>query len=461
MKKNILRMSYLLLGAFCFLILYLGYIQIIKGPELTASTQNKRLLYFEKSIHRGGIYDRSGEVLAYSEKEGSRKRVYPKGAFTAPVIGFISERYGRSGIESAADRYLLGITTGGRFDKFISRISNKDLKGYDLVLTLDASIQELAMNLLGQRKGAVVVLNPQNGDVLALASSPTFDPSQIDAQWSNLSKNPDSPLLNRATQGAYPPGSTFKIITEAAALTDSSEVAGRDFNCPGYLSINGFKLKDNAVHGRIDLTEALAVSCNTTFAELGLTLGDKKLVNGAKAFGFGQDPGLEIPVRVSTISSGKELAGAKLAATAIGQGEVLASPLQMALAAAAVANNGIIMKPHLISEVRDGAGNVIYRYKTGEWLNAVTRPVAEEIKRGMEEAVTAGTAKKAAINGIRVAGKTGSAENPNGPTHAWFIGFAPVENPKLAVAVIVENAGSGGNVAAPVARDIISAFVSD
>ena len=458
MRKNIVKTGFLLLGSFCFLLFYLSYLQIIKGPELEASEKNKRFLVYEKLIHRGRILDCKGNVLAYSE-ENSNNRIYTQGKALSPVIGFVSDRYGRTGVEAAGDRYLLGITPNGRFDKFISRMSGKKSNGFDLTLTLDANIQSLAMKLLGQRKGAVVVLNPRNGDVLALASTPTFDPSQVDDNWSELTSDPDSALLNRATQGAYPPGSVFKIVTEAAALTDNPQVADKVFECPGYLDISGFRLKDNGVHGELKLSKALAVSCNTTFAGLGLSLGAQKFTQAAKAFGFGQKPALEIPVRASTLAPVEKLTGTQLATTAIGQGDVLVSPLEMALVAAAVANKGIIMQPHLFYEAKDGVGNAIYKNTPKVWLNATSPQVAEEIKKGMEMAVVGGTAGKASVKGIQVAGKTGSAENPNGKAHAWFIGFAPSENPQYVVAVIVENAGAGGAVSAPVAKEIFSALL--
>jgi peptidoglycan glycosyltransferase len=458
MRKNIIKIGLLLLGSFCFLILYLSYIQIIKGPDLEASEHNKRILAYEKLIHRGRILDCNGDVLAYSE-DNSNKRIYTKGGELSPVLGFISERYGRTGIEAAGDRYLLGITPDSRFDKFISRMSGEKSNGYDLTLTIDANIQSLAMKLLAQRKGAVVVLNPGNGEVLALASTPTFDPNQVDETWSQLTTDPDSALLNRATQGAYPPGSVFKLVTEAAALTNNPQVANEVFTCPGYLDVQGFRLKDNSVHGQLQLSKALAVSCNTTFAQLGLSLGAEKFTKAAEGFGFGQKPPLEVPVRASTLAPVDKLTGTQLATTAIGQGDVLASPLQMALVAAAVANQGVIMQPHLFSEVKDSAGNIIYKHQPKVWLNAASSQVTEEIKKGMEMAVVAGTAGKASVQGFQVAGKTGSAENPNGKAHAWFIGFAPSEHPRYVVAVIVENAGAGGAVSAPVAKEIFSALL--
>ena len=458
MRKNIMKTGFLLLGSFCFLLLYLSYLQIIKGPELEASDNNKRFLAYENLIHRGRILDNKGNVLAYSE-DNTNNRIYTQGKMLTPVIGFISDRYGRTGIEAAGDRYLLGITPEGRFDKFISRMSGKKSIGYDLTLTIDAHIQSLAMELLGQRKGAVVVLNPKNGDVLALASTPTFDPSQVDEKWSELTSDPDSALLNRATQGAYPPGSVFKLVTEAAALANNPQVADMEFKCPGYLDINGYRLNDNGVHGTLKLSKALAVSCNTTFAGLGLSLGAQKFTEAAKAFGFGQKPALEIPVRAATLAPVEKLTGTQLAASAIGQGDVLVSPLEMALIAAAVANKGIIMQPHLFYEVKDSMGNIIHKDVPKVWLNATSPQIAEGIKNGMEMAVVAGTAGKASVKGINVAGKTGSAENPNGKAHAWFIGFAPSENPQYVVAVIVENAGAGGAVSAPVAREIFSALL--
>jgi peptidoglycan glycosyltransferase len=293
-----------------------------------------------------------------------------------------------------------------------------------------------------------------------MASSPSYDPNRLEDIWSQLLQDSKTPLINRAAQGAYPPGSTFKIVTAAAALAADPSLAGKDFDCPGYLVVNGYKLNDTAVHGKVDLTKALAVSCNTTFAQLGLTAGPEGFQRAVKAFGLLQEPPVGIPARAGTMAAAGALTPTELASSAIGQGEILVSPLQMALSAAAIANKGIIMQPYLVDTVKDSLGMTVQRQVAKNWLNATTPEIASAIKAGMVSAVKSGTAQAAAVSGVQAAGKTGSAQNAQGQTHAWFIGFAPSEQPRLAVAVILENAGSGGAVAAPVAGQLFAAALT-
>ncbi|NLI11252.1 MAG: cell division protein FtsI [Peptococcaceae bacterium] len=458
MKNNILKLGILMLGLFAILVVYLSYLQVIRGPSIAASPYNHRFQEYEAQVQRGTIYDARGTVLARTEfTDGKGKRVYPEGRNTAHLLGYISEMYGRAGLESAYDRYLLGREGADRIRNYVNKILDRQQSGGDMVLTLDAGLQELAVDLLGGRRGAVVLLDPRSGAVRAMATSPSFDPNKLDTIWNSLVADEDSPLLNRATQGAYPPGSTFKVVTAAGALAEKPDLAAKTFNCPGFIEVNGYKLMDTDAHGDVDLKKALAVSCNTTFAQLGVGLGPEGFERACKAFGLTQDPGLGLPARAGTMASVDKLHPAELASSAIGQGEVLVSPLQMALVAAAIANKGVIMRPYLVDNVKDSMGEVILQTAGRKWLTATTPQIAATIKEGMLEAVRYGTATAAAVSGTQVAGKTGSAQNPHGATHAWFIGFAPASQPTLAVAVIVENSGSGGAVAAPIASRLIAA----
>lgn len=458
MKNNILKLGYLMLGLFVVLVVYLSYLQVFRGPALAANPYNRRFQEYEARVRRGAIYDARGAVLAKTEFSGGKAiRIYPKGADTAQTVGYISERYGRAGLESAYDRYLLGMEGADKVKNLIKRLLGKEQAGGDMALTVDASLQATAMDLLGNRRGAVVLLDPRTGAVLVMASSPSYDPNQLDQVWSRLLKDSASPLLNRATQGAYPPGSSFKVVTAAGALAANPGAASKTYDCPGYLMVGGYKLTDLAAHGEVDLRKALAVSCNVYFAQLGLNLGADGFYRTVKAFGLDQDPALELPVRPGTFAPPAKMIPTQLASSAIGQGEVLVSPLHMALAAAAIANKGVIMRPYLVETVKDSLGEIVQKTSPRTWLNATTADIAGAVRDGMVDAVKYGTAGAAAVSGMQVAGKTGSAENAQGQTHAWFIGFAPADQPRLAVAVIVENGGMGGSVAAPIGGRLLAA----
>lgn len=458
MKKNILNLSYLLLGLFVIFLSYLSWLQLFKGPVLAANPYNRRLYELEAQVRRGAIYDTKGVALAKTEYgENRARRVYPEGAGAAHLVGYVSERYGRTGLESAFDRHLLGMEGSDRVRNLLNRLLGREQAGGDIFLTIDAGLQKLAANLLAGRPGAVVMLKPGTGAILAMVSSPGYDPNSLDETWSGLVQEPSSPLLNRAAQGAYPPGSTFKVVTAAGALAVDPGLATETFNCPGFLEVEGYRLTDLAAHGEIDFKKALAVSCNTTFARLGLSQKTAGFRQAFKNFALDRDPGLGIPVRPGTMAPGKELTGPELASSAIGQGRLLVSPLHMTLVAAAIANEGVLMHPYLVHSTRDSAGFTHQAAAGRSWQKATTPDIAAIIKEGMVAAVESGTAQAAGLPGMRVAGKTGSAENPGGPAHAWFIGFAPAEQPGIAIAVVLENAGSGGALAAPIAGKLLAA----
>lgn len=451
----------MIIGLLAVLVFYLSYLNVVRGTDFAANSHNRRLQAYENQIRRGAIYDSKGIALAVTDSSGEKyKRVYPKGPETAHLLGYISEKYGRAGLESACDRYLLGLEGADRARNYINKLLGREQLGGDVTLTIDSYLQGLALDLLAGRRGAVVLIDSQTGAVRALVSNPGYDPNKLEEFWPQLSQDEDAPLLNRALQGAYPPGSTFKIITAAGALAAKPDAAEQTFNCQGYLEVDGYRLEDTAAHGRLDIKKAIAVSCNTAFAQLGLDQGAQNFIKTVKAFGIDQDPGIGLPVRPGTMAEPEGLIPTELAGSAIGQGELQVSPLHMALAAAAIANNGDLIKPRLIETVTDSTGRVVVREEPRHWLNATSSRICGIITDGMVEAVRSGTAAGAAVAGIQVAGKTGSAQNAHGRTHAWFIGFAPAGEPRLAIAVIVENAGSGGAVAAPAAGQLLSAALN-
>jgi peptidoglycan glycosyltransferase len=441
-------------------------------PQFVAFMQSHDRREFNPAhrIQRGRILDHQGEVLAFSqEQQGQVFRVYPYGPAFAHAVGYSHPRFGTTGAEAAANARLNGgapeqIASWGELGRqLVTR--DKRPRGQDLVLTLDARLQGIALRGLGERHGAAVLLRPRDGAVLALVSSPAFDPNQVGPA---LFQTPpaDTPLLNRATQGFYPPGSVFKVVLAALAL--ESGFTGT-IDCPpgGFTTSRHYPpIRDHGFysareagrgwsgHGRLDLEEAFTESSNVFFAQLGVRYGHDALFSIGERLLFDRQirlyPGTN---RSGSISTGRiprlkhsDLYG--LAQASIGQGRILATPAHMALIAAAVANGGVAMRPRLIAdEPPEPLGQLM---STG---------TARSLTRMMRRVVTDGTGRAIDTPGLPIAGKTGTAENPRGPAHSWFIGFAPAEAPELAVAVLVEHGGYGSRSAAPIARDLLVAGI--
>ncbi|ABO50240.1 cell elongation-specific peptidoglycan D,D-transpeptidase [Desulforamulus reducens MI-1] len=468
MIQNIKKLGYFLLFTFVTLILYLTYLVMVEGDTLATHPQNRRIAVKEAGIIRGTIYDRVGTKLAETKWLGQRgERVYLKEGKDTPfahITGYVSDRYGSFGLEASYSKELLGLTEADVLENVLDKILNRTPQGNDLVLTLDAVLQRTALKALAGRRGAVVALNPRTGEILALASSPTFDANKIDQPgvWQQLNQDAENaPLLNRATQGAYPPGSVIKVVTGAGILSQNILQPQATVQCPGYAVIDGQRIKDNKAHGSVDFIKAIALSCNAYFALEGSKLGWGKFEEVFNQFGLNEKPEIGIPVRPGTIAQKDRRNQSQLAESAFGQGDTLLSPLHMALACSAVANRGIIMKPFLVKEIRKPDGSPVKITESTPWLTATTPQVAEQIAQGMTAAVNWGTASSASIRGIEVAGKTGTAEIQSATEtavlpHAWFIGYAPAKDPQIAVAVIVEKSGAGGRIAAPVAREVMA-----
>ncbi len=437
-------------------------------PQFVAFMQSHDRREFNPAhrIQRGRILDREGQVLAYSrEQDGAVRRVYPLGPAFAHTVGYSNPRYGATGAESAANAQLNGATP----DRLASwgelthnlLIQDKRPRGQDLVLNLDARLQQLALQGLGERRGAAVLLRPRDGAILVLANNPSFDPNWLGPSLFQ-GRDPDTPLLNRATQGFYPPGSTFKVVM--AALAIEAGFSGT-LPCPaeGYTTSARYpRIRDHGFYearaggrtfrgsGSLDLPRAFSESSNVFFAQLGVRYGRDALFETGERFQFGRQvrlyPGTD---RAGTLSTGRiprlkerDLYG--LAQASIGQGRVLATPAHMALIAAAVANGGIAMRPRLLAQEPPAP--------LGPFMSSAT---AARLARMMRQVVAQGTGRSIDEPGLAIAGKTGTAENPRGAAHSWFVGFAPADAPRLAVAVLVEHGGYGSSAAAPIARDLL------
>ncbi|SFT47279.1 peptidoglycan glycosyltransferase [Selenomonas sp. GACV-9] len=454
-KRQILQAASILLVLTGLLTAYIIYLSTWAADGLANNSLNMRGAAARADIWRGAILDAQGRVLAQNRPDGSRS--YPMGAAMAAVTGYNGENIGSAGVEGHANRELLGLSEDLSHMGPASQLFQSE-RGNDVKLTIEADAQQAAYDGLGGRKGAVVVMDANTGAILAMVSTPSYDPNNIEANWKELSKQADGALLNRAVQGMYPPGSTIKPMIADAALTEGVTDEKEVFDCTGALDVGGghsIRESHGEVHGKVDLRKALTESCNVTFGTLGMRLGDDKLKKCFTRFGFDRGIGGEILMAKSHLPDFGKLGSGDQAQTAIGQSTLLVTPMHMALLAAAYANGGTIMKPYLVQQVITPGGTVIADTRPEKWLTATTPEMAAKIDSFMEDVVTKGTGRAAQVSGVRVTGKTGTAENAAGEDHAWFIGSAELRNRRIVFAIIVENGGGGGTQAAPIARKVI------
>ncbi len=456
--SHIRKVAFCLLSLLVILFVYLSYIQVVESSFLASHPLNRRNTEGARQIEHGMILDRNGEKLAYSEKTGDVfKRNYPYAGITANVVGYDSLKYGKAGIESTYNSYLTGMNNELRHLGGISHLWSNQT-GSHVVLTLDAKLQEAAYQALGDRRGAIVVMVPRTGAILAMVSKPSFNPNVLEQKWESISTGENSPLLNRAVQGLYPPGSIIKVMMADAALTEKVTNLNQTIHCEGALKVPPDYVlaeSNHKAHGDVTLQEALATSCNVTFGTLALKLGGKNMAKTFDRFGFNGPLVPELQEAKSHLPDFTSLGNGDLAQTGIGQGSLLVTPLRMAMLASTFANKGIMMKPYIVDKITDSDGNTVKAFTPEEWLTPTSSQLAATISKMMVSVVEEGTGSGAALSGIQVAGKTGTAENPHGDSHAWFIGFAPADKPEVVIAIIIENAGSGGSNAAPIAGRIL------
>lgn len=455
-RQRIARLGLVMLAAYFVLLLGATYWQVVRAEDVAndPKTNARRIDLEEQAVKRGRILDRNGVVLAETVEapDGSFTRRYsdPRAAH---VVGYHSNRFGSIGAEEAGDTALRGAGSPDSLRSVIDDLLHVRDEGDDIRLTLDSTVQQAAETAMGDSPGALVALDPRTGDILALVSTPGFDPNiAIDDQFEALTSREDSPLLNRATQGLYTPGSTFKTVTLAAALEAGLVTPEEAASCPARIEVQGFPVtSNNEPPGKrtTNVADAYAYSCNTYFARLGIEVGAERLTEMARAFGMLDPIPFELPSAVGSLATTEDYLASEqgLAVTAFGQGELQMSPLHLALVAAAAANDGMVPKPRLLADT-----------PVEDWRRAMSPEAAADLASIMEYGVQAGWAATAAVPGVRVAGKTGSAEvEPGASSHAVFIAFAPVDDPRIAVAVLKERAGAGSIEAGPVAKAVIEA----
>jgi cell division protein FtsI/penicillin-binding protein 2 len=464
LTTNIKRVMIIFLLIFVVLMGYLAYFTLVKGPEIVTRPDNRRMWDIRNKVVRGTIYDRNGKELSVSEKVGENqyKRVYKGGAATAHILGYYDAQYGITGLENLYDSNLSSNISASFLAWMGNGFKEVNKKGDDVYTTLDYSLQKVAYDALGDSKGSVVALKVDTGEILAMVSKPSFDPNNLSKTWKSLNDNSSRPLLNRAVSGLYPPGSTFKVVTGVSALENIDGIVNETFNDTGKMDLGGGYILSNdkgKVMGKLNLEKAMIKSSNLFFGNLGMRLEDK-LFDTAEDFRFNKNiPADGIIIDKSRFPSYKSYEKGNLAQSGFGQAEVLATPVQMALVAQTIANDGVMMKPTLINKVTDYNGNVVKTLNASSVGEITSKQNADLISSYMKEVVSMGTGTRAQVSGIQVCGKTGTAQHIESKTpHSWFIGFAPYNNPQIAIAVIVEDGGYGGTAAARISSTVMSRY---
>ena len=479
MNRQIRRLGLAIGALFLALFVNLNYLQIVRADHLSNDPRNGRIALKQFTRARGQIQTSDGVVLARSvpsNDEFKFQRQYPEGQLFAPITGFFSFTFGGEGAEKTFTDDLTAHKP--KTIESLGELINPRQITDNVTVTVSKKLQQVAAQQLNNRKGAVVAIDPRTGAILALANFPSYDPNvlsghshqTVQAAYDDLVKNQDNPMLSRAYQQRYPPGSTFKVVTSSAVFDKKPELATHAYPILSALPLpntNGQKLANfNNERCGGTIPTLLRVSCNTGFAQIGLDLGADALAGEAHAFGFGAKPPFDLPrPAASVFPDASAFANDKpgLAKSAIGQQDVAASPLQMALVAAGIANAGVIMKPHILLEERDDQGNVVRTGAAEPWMTATSPQTASQVRDLMIGVVQGGTGTRAAIPGTTVAAKTGTAQTVGGRAHAWMIAFAPAEAPTIAVAVIVESqkqgddTQTGGTVAAPIVKAVLQA----
>ena len=470
MNAPIARLFVVVVLLFALLVAFTSRWTVFEADALRHNARNGRDLLEDQRIHRGVIRADDGTALARSIRRSDKTfvRSYPLPKLFPHAVGYDFIDRGRAGLERSYDDDLAG--RRNELGGLIDRLGGSEREGDDLLTSLDPAAQRVAEQQLGNRKGAVVALDPRTGAIKVMASVPGYDPNDIklESGFKALNRDLDAPLLNRTTQAGYPPGSTFKVVTAIAAIdsgkyTPDSRISGRNGKV-----ISGRALNNDGGEsfGDITLTDALTHSVNTVFGEVGEKIGKDTMKTYMDRLGFGAPVEVDLPTR-ERAASGERRGGrvrdptsgfVDVGRMAIGQDKLTVTPLQMAMVAAAVANGGKLMKPHIADRIVDRDGRTVRTIKPEEMAQVMSSDTASKVGAMMAQVVKEGTGTAAALQGIDVAGKTGTAEvdRPCGPNQLWFIAFAPVEDPRVAIAATVEcGTGFGGTVAAPIAKAVM------
>lgn len=462
-NRPILLVTYVITGIFLLMIGYICKFMIVDSQTVIANSYNTRQDKLAERVIRGDIVSGDGVVLATNQyaDDGSYIRYYPYGNMYAHAVGY--DKYGKSGVELTANYYLL-TSNANIFERTVKALKEEKNMGDTIVTTLDTRLQTAAYNALGDGRGAVVVMEPDTGKILAMVSKPDFDPNSIDDVWQAVSDGTawdNSILLNRATQGLYPPGSTFKVLTALEYMRENSNWEGYHFNCQGEDTFNNVTIHcyNSTVHGDVSLADSVAYSCNTSFANIGMTLNMDSFHKLCEDFLFNQN----LPYGGTYTKSSFVLNGSSdkslIPQTVIGQGDTQISPLHNALIMSTMANGGVMMKPYLVDSIENYQGVNVKRFSPSAYKRIISADEAAQMTELMKGVVTYGTGSVLNTDAYTVAGKTGTAEyNSEGKSHSWFVGFSNVENPDIVVSVVIEDADTSGIRAVNVAKQIFDAY---
>ncbi len=465
-NREIMAVTYFFLLAFVCFIGYFIYFMNVESEKYITSPYNTRQDLLAERVARGKILSRDGAVLAETLRDaaGNETRNYPYGALFSHVLGYSVK--GKSGIESAYNFYMLKSHINP-FERIVNELAGVKSPGDQVVTTLDVELQRIAYDGMGDYDGAIVVMEPATGKILAMVSKPDFDPNQIENIWDDLvSETNSSNLLNRATAGLYPPGSTFKIVTALEYYRQNAGTALQEFGyeCSGKYTWEAYSLAciNSKAHGTVNLRSAFAQSCNAAFIQMGMELDLGHFRETAEGLLFNGT----MPFQLSNKSGSFVLEASDGAwdvmQTSIGQGRTLVTPLQNAMITAAVANDGVMMKPYVVDQVTSVTGNTVKTYQSEAYEQVMTPEEAAYLTDLMVAVVEEGTAKQLQSEQYQAAGKTGTAEYKTGEedAHSWFVGFAPAEDPQIVVSIVLEDAGDDSRAAKTVAKALFDAWLN-
>lgn len=458
--------TYFFVILFIALMGYLVYFTVARAGSFVNSPYNQRQDAFAKDVVRGAITDRNGNVLAQTNvaEDGSETRYYPYGSLFSHVVGYSDSELGKTGLESVENFELL---TSNAF--FVEKIQNEfnDAKnqGDTVVTTLDADLQQAASDAMGDYKGAVIIMEADTGKILAMVSKPDFDPNEISANWDTLNTDEEnSPLLNRATNGSYAPGSVFKIVTALAYMRQDSGYSNYTYDCTGSITAGGTTIScaGGTAHGHQDFRSAFANSCNSAFIDIGLKLDLDGYRETAEDLLFNSSLPSVLGYSKGSFVLDEDSGESEVMMTAMGQGETMVSPYQMALITQAIANGGTLMEPYLVDSVTNYTGTEVRRNVPQSYARLMTSDEAAQLKEYMQAVVSEGTGSTLSGRSYTVAGKTGTAQystSERDRSHSWFTGFTNVDNPELVITVITEGSdGSSGGRAVSIAGEILDSY---
>lgn len=453
-QKSIKRVGIMLMLMFLLCGAYLVKIVCFDRQGMMVNSYNPRINSADTTIKRGDIKDIDGYVYAYSEyADGQYVRKYNDAVNASQVVGYVSA--GKYGIE-AAENFTLQNIDSELFQRLQSFIKGTEVEGDSVCLTIDKDLQDIASKLMGTNKGAVVVEEVSTGRILCMVSKPQFNPQTVGENWDSLKDDETSPLLNRASQGLYTPGSIFKIVTAVSAIRNIPDVDNITYDCNGETEFTDKVIHcyKNKSHGTENITDAFANSCNVFFSEIGVKIGAAALRKTADDMLFNKGISFDLSQSVPSVQLNSSSSESELVETSIGQGRTMVTPLFMAGIAQAIANNGVMMKPYIVDHIENFAEKTVETKVPETYATILTSEESQKLKEMMVEVVNRGTGAKANSDYFQVAGKTGTAENPGGNDHLWFVGFAPADNPQYAVSVVLEN-GDGSANASVIARKML------